>query len=78
MWATICASWNVTIPCCLVMVSNMTPKVGLASLPLETCLVIFAKLDVDSLLNMAATSRGMRSVAKVCLLALCYFDTKDL
>ncbi|BDA50661.1 probable methyl-CpG-binding domain protein 4 [Coccomyxa sp. Obi] len=42
----------------------MKSKCGLFSLPLETCLVIFAKLDVESLLNMAATCRGMRSVAK--------------
>ncbi|CAL8465066.1 g4601 [Coccomyxa elongata] len=42
----------------------MTPQAGFPSLPLETCLVIFAKLDVNSLINMAATCRGMRVVAK--------------
>lgn len=54
---------------CYWLIASMTPHAGFPSLPLETCLVILAKLDVKSLINMAATCRGMRVVAKVCALS---------
>lgn len=44
----------------------------LLSLPRETCLLIFAKLDVVSLLRMAASCTAMKSVIKVCLSLLAY------